>query len=372
MGYLSTDPARTIETEAGLSQGALDDCKGVRVLEWLEKDGASSLREYIAQLERRLTATPRLVEGHKLLRRLKAMRLPRDKFEKAQRGILTAFPEMRLYYFPPGYNVRSVAEELAQVRCKLSRARLNFQIWHRTGRPPRGAGFVRLCSAPPVTNRPLTLWTIRGFPPNDATLNQSQLAEIGLIARGLARNPRTRSGMPILTIRGGFAPGENASVGDARAIAVKGALTEALKRIDLSLLGSVGFNLTAEAWCSEVSISLRERIAPPPDLRLRVPLDHPLVQPRNRLAPAGTPLPPLPRAGPSSGRSVQDQFRNQVDSILRKYGVTNEAVRRAIADSAVFQSEEALRAAIGTAGVGSDTKQAIFDSIRALSQGRPR
>jgi len=235
------------------------DCKDVYVLDWLERDGSGSLREYIAHLERRLTATPRLVAGHAQLSKLKAMRLPPDKFEKARRGILTAFPEMKVYTFPHGYNVRSVEEELAQVRCKLSRARLNFQIWNRTGRRPKGAGFVRLCSTPP--GRPLTFWTFSGFALNDTALSQSQLSEIGLIARALASNPRTRSGMPMLTITGRFAPGENPRVGDGRAIAVRNALADALKRIDQSLLLYVGFNLAAEAWCSEVAISMRERVA---------------------------------------------------------------------------------------------------------------
>lgn len=188
-------PVGTSEAMENVQRKEMErDCKDVNILDWLERDGSGSLREYIAHLERRLTATPRLVAGHAQLSKLKAMRLPRDKFAKAMRGILTAFPEMKVYTFPHGYNVRSVEEELAQVRCKLSRARLNFQVWNRAGRRPKGAGFLRLCSPPP--GRPLTLWTLSGFAPNDTALSQSQLAEIGLIARALASNPRTRSGCP--------------------------------------------------------------------------------------------------------------------------------------------------------------------------------
>lgn len=341
------------------------DCKDINVIEWLERDGSGSLREYIAHLERRLAATPRLVAGHEQLRKLKAMRLPRDKFEKARRGILTAFPAMKLYTFPRGYNVRSVKEELAQVLCKLSRARLNFQIWNRTGRRPKDAGFVRLCSAPP--GRPLTLWTIRRFAPNDTALSQSQLAEIGLIAGALARNPRTRSGMPVLTITGRFAPGENPRVGDGRAIAVRNALADALKRIDQDLLQYLRFNLAAEAWCGEVAISMRERnvpLSPPPNFRISP--DSPLVQPRNPLAPTGTPLPSGPASKSPSGRSVQDIFREKVDGILRKHGVESGAARKAIADTVMFQGEQAIRSVIGRAGISFRAQQSILEEILAL------
>lgn len=341
------------------------NCKDVNVLDWLERDGPGSLREYIAHLERRLTATPRLVAGHAQLSKLKAMRLPRDKFEKARRGILTAFPEMKVYTFPHGYNVRSVKDELAQVRCKLSRARLNFQIWNRTGQRPKGAGFLRLCSSPP--GRPLTFWTLSGFAPNDTALSQSQLAEIELIARALASNPRTRSGMPVLTITGRFAPGENPRVGDGRAIAVKNALADVLKRIDQSLLLYVGFNLASEAWCGEVAISMRERNAPLSPLpNLRLSPTSPLVQPGHPLAPTGTPLPSGSVSKPPSGRSAQDIFREKVDGILRKYGVESMAARKAIADSAVFQGEQAIRSAVGKAGLSFRAQQSILEEILAL------
>src|SRR5215467_9096533 len=130
-----------LDREGGLEDSATEkaqrkqtdrDCKGVRALGWLEKDGPSSLREYIAYLERRLAATPRLVQAHQNLRKLKGMRLPKDKFSAAWQGLVNAFPEIQQYYFPPGYNVGNVDEEVAQVRCKLSQARLSFQIWHRT------------------------------------------------------------------------------------------------------------------------------------------------------------------------------------------------------------------------------------------------
>ena len=75
------------------------DCKGVRVLEWLEKDGPSSLREYIEYLERRLKATPRLVQGHENLRKLRGMRLPKDKFSASWQGLVRAFPEIQGRYF---------------------------------------------------------------------------------------------------------------------------------------------------------------------------------------------------------------------------------------------------------------------------------
>jgi hypothetical protein len=347
------------------------DCKGVNVLEWLER-GRDSLREYIAYLEQRLAATPRLVEGHHKLRRLqetlnRALRRTehppkpelRAHFEAGRRKILTDHPEIERFYFPRDYVVRTVDEELAQVRCKLSRARLNFQTWYRTGRPPEGAGFVRMCS--PQPGRP-TLWTIGGFAPNAATLTKSQLSEIDFIAGGLARNPRTRAGMPVLTITGRFAPGENSSVGAGRAIAVRNALVAALNKIDPNLLQFISFNLAAEPWCGEVAITLRERIAAGPDLRLRLSPDHPLVQPRNTIAPTGTPLPAGPPPGPRE-RKVQDMFRSRVDRILRSHGVKDPAVRRAIADSALFQGELGLRSAVGNTNLSADEQRAVVESI---------
>ncbi|MGB9278230.1 MAG: hypothetical protein WCC08_23700 [Terrimicrobiaceae bacterium] len=358
------------------------DCKGLRVLEWLQKEGPSSLREYIAHLERRLAATPRLVEGHHkrrklvgdLNRELRAKDRPdrsdvlklKERFEEERRKLYAQYPEMGRYYFPPGYVVRSEAEEVAQIRCKLSRARLDFQIWNRTGQRPQGAGYMKLCS--PQPGRPLTLWTIGGFLPHDATLNKGQLSEIELIAGGLARNPRTRTGMPVVTITGGFAPGESASVGEARARAVKNALLDALKRIDLSLLQYVGFNLATNAWCSDVAIALRERIAPAPDVRLRISPDDPRVQPRNPMAPTGTPLPKGPGPAPRS-RGVQDQVRRRIDGILRRHGVRDAALRRAIADSAMFQGETGVKAAVGNTGLSSEEQNAIVEQI--LSRGRP-
>jgi hypothetical protein len=351
-------------------------CKGVRVLEWLQKDGADSLRAYIAYLERRLAATPRLVEGHHQLRKLvdaldRALRAQgrpaigplRARFDQEKKGLFARYPEMGRFSFPPGYVVRTAAEEVAQVRCKLSRARLDFQIWNRTGRRPQGTGFVRLCS--PQPGRPLTLWTFGGFGPNNATLNPAQLSEIKLIAGGLARNPRTRTGKPVLTITGGFAPGENPTVGNARAIAVKTALFDALKQIDLSLLGVVGFQLAANPWCGEVAISLRERIPPPPNLRL--PSNRP-PGPRNPLAPTGTPLP----AGPSPGRpapGAQDRIRRRIDGILRKHGVKDATKRKAVVDSALFQGEAAVRSAVGKTGLDFKQQQAVVDEI--LSRKRP-
>jgi hypothetical protein len=350
------------------------DCKGLRVLEWLQRGGPSSLRAHIAHLEERLAATPRLVEGHHKLRKLvdelnRALRAKsrpqagplRARFEEERKKLYGEYPEMGRFPFPPGYVVRTVAEEQAQVRCKLSRARLDFQIWNRTGQRPPGAGFVRLCS--PQPGRPLTLWAFGGFRANDATLNRSQLSEIELIAGGLARNPRTRSGMPVLIITGGFAPGENPSVGNGRALAVKNALLDALKRINLSLLQYVGFHLAANPWCGEVTISLRERIAPPPDLRPRISPDDPRVPPRNPMAPRGTPLPAGPPPRPSRTPSPQDLFRRRVDRILRRRGVKNAAVRRAIADSALFQGEAAVRAAVGKTGLDSKEQAAVVDEI---------
>jgi len=380
-------------TEKGQREEMERHCKGVNVLEWLERNGPRSLREYIAQLERRLAATPRLVEGHQKLRRLlddlsrelRAGRRPPPGFRDSIRAIFIDYPELQLFPFPAGYRIQSVNEEVAQVRCKLSRARLNFLIWNRTGRPPKGAGFIRLGEPPSpaeriltrafdkqTTNRPLSLWTIIGFRPKDAALSRAQLSEIDLIAGGIARNPRTRSGMPVLTIRGGFTRGENANVGNSRAAAVREALKIALQRMDPNLIMSVGLDLaqTVETSQPEVSISMRELIAPQPQLRISP--DSPLVQPPTPLAPTGTPLPPGPPAAPSRGRSVHDQFRSRVDSVLRKFGVKNPAVREAIANSAVFQTEEALRAAVAQAGVSSDVQRAIVESIRALSRERPR
>jgi len=216
-------------------------------------------------------------------------------------------------------------------------------------------------TAPPIANRPLlTLWTISGFPRNVATLNQSQLAEIGRLAAGLARNPRTRVGKPLLTITGGFDSGENAGVANRRAISVRDALIDAIKRIDRSLLASLGFDLAAEPRGREVAISLRERNPPPPDLHL--PQDY---QPHNPLAPTGTPLPPMPSSGrPAPG--LLDRLRHRIDRILWNKGVKNEIVRKAITDSLFFQIEQTFKSMIGKAGV--DFKK--FDDV--LTRRLPR
>jgi hypothetical protein len=356
------------------------DCKGLRVLEWLQKEGPSSLRQYIAHLERRLVATPRLVQGHHKLRKLaddlnRALRA-KDRPERSQvqalktrfgverKKIFDDFPEMRQFYFPPGYVVRSEAEELAQVRCKLSRARLDFQMWNRTGSRPAGSGHLKLCS--PQPGRPLTLWTIGGFRAHDATLNRQQLSEIDLIAGGLARNRRTRVGLPVLTIIGGFAPGENAGVGDRRALVVRSALLDALKRIDMSLLQFVGFQLASNPWCSEVAISLRERVPPPPDLRPPPPPDP--WEPRNPMGPTGTPLPQGPGPAPNTP-GAQELIRTRIDGILRRRGIRDAAVRRSIADSAIFQGETALKAAVGNTSLSSQEQIEVVDEI--LSRRRP-
>jgi hypothetical protein len=344
------------------------DCKAVRVLEWLEKDGPNSLREYIAYLERRLAATPRLVQAHQNLRKLKGMRLPKAKFSAAWQGLVNAFPEIEKYKFPPGYNVGTADEEMAQVRCKLSRARLAFQIWHRTGKPPKGAGFLRLCTDRDRPGGPLILWTIRGFKAHDATLSQDQLREIQMIAGALARDPRTRSGKPVLTLFGGYAPGEDESVGNRRAKAIKDAIVNELKKIDMSLLAVVGFDLVADPWCSDVSIAMRELNPPPPDLRIRP--DTPILKPP-LITPRGTPLPPAPPAR-KPGRSVQDVLRERIDDILRRHGVKSPAVRKRIADSAITLGEKALGAAVDQADISSAAKKAIVESIRALSKQRPQ
>ncbi|MFN0172611.1 MAG: hypothetical protein ACKV22_40040 [Bryobacteraceae bacterium] len=382
------------------------NCQGVTVVEWLQKDGPKSLREHIDQLERRLIATPRLVEGHEKRRRVRGEfnkeleKLRRDpllrndpfarsalrrRIMDSERDVVTEYPELAMFRFPKGYVVRSAADELAKVRCQLSRARLNFLTWDLTKQRPQGVGFLRLGETPSplersltrafdrqLPNRPLSLWTIRGFQPNAAALGAAQLSEIELIAGGIARNPRTKSGMPVMTITGGFTRGENANVGNSRAAAVREALKKALQRLDPNLLMSVGLDIAEAVETSqpEVSISLRELIPPPPNLRISP--QSPLVQP-NPLAPRGTPLPPAPPAARSpSGRSVEDLFRTRVEGILRRFGVKNPAVRKAIADSAVYQTEEALRAAVGQAEVSGEIREAIVESIRALGRGRPR
>ena len=151
-----------------------------------------------------------------------------------------------------------------------------------------------------------------------------------------------------------------------RARAVKNALLDALKRIDLSLLQYVGFNLATNAWCSDVAIALRERIAPAPDLRISP--DDPRVPPRNPMAPTGTPLPKGPGPAPPS-RGVQDQVRRRIDRILRRHGVRDAALRRAIADSAMFQGETGVKAAVGNTGLSSEEQNAIVEQI--LNRGRP-
>lgn len=173
--------------------------------------------------------------------------------------------------------------------------------------------------------------------------------------------------MPILTITGRFAPGENPRVGGSRAIAVRNALADALKRIDQALLLYVGFNLASEAWCNEVGISMRERNAPlSPRPNLRLSPNSPLVQPGTLPAPTGTPLPSRSASQPPSGRSAQDIFREKVDGILRKYGVESMAARKAIADTAVFQGEQAIRSAVGKAGISFRTQQSILEEILSL------
>jgi hypothetical protein len=344
------------------------DCKGLRVLEWLEK-GPSSLREYIAYMEQRLRATPRLVEGHQQLRKLRAKGLRKDEFDRELSRLVQKFPEIEQYYFPQEYKVGTVAEELAQVRCKLSRARLAFQIWHRTGNRPKEVGFLHLCSPRPRPNGPLILWTIGGFKHNDATLDQNQLREIKMIAGAIAQNPRTRTAKPVLILFGGYAPDEDERTGYRRANAIKAALVNELKKIDTTLLAFVGFHIVAEPWCSEVPIAMRE-LNPPPNVPIPIPRpspNSPVVKPLD-LSSKGTPLPPAPPPPPpGSGRSVQDAIRRRIDDALQRHGVKSPAIRKAIADSAIFQGDLAVQAAVEQAGVSSPVKKAIIETVRKLT-----
>jgi hypothetical protein len=131
-----------------LERGAYDrytrDCHNVDVLETLERQRLSPA-ERVRFLERKLAAVPRLVQGHRQLTQLRDLvrrqgRINRplrpDQIEAARRGILTAFPEIAEFPFPPGYAVGSEADERTRVQCQLSRARWELMSLSRHGTIP--------------------------------------------------------------------------------------------------------------------------------------------------------------------------------------------------------------------------------------------
>lgn len=367
--HLGEPPAPA--AEKALRDEMVRRCKGVNLVDYLVK-GPDSLRAYILYLESRLAATPRLVEGRRKLQQLEDRmrreagsggRPPRDYltpgFRQQRDQIFAEYPELKEFTFPDGYIVRSVDEEAAQVRCKLSRARLDLEMWLRSGARPASAGFVKMCSPPP--GRPLTFWTFEGFALNDDKLNPKQLSEIDLIAGGMARDPHTRTTKPLLTIVGGFAPGEDPMVGMRRAQAVAHALANALRKKNPDLLPFIGINLVSEPWCNEAWIHIHERNAPPPNLW--GPLPPGFGSRRPPMAPTGTPLPKGPGQAPKDP-AWRERIRKKVEEVLKRHGVKNPSVRKAIADSTVFQGEQGLRSSIGQSGLDFEEQgQAIKEIL---------
>ena len=127
------------ETERKQLQEYQRDCANVNVLQTLEKESRTP-GERVRWLERKLAAMPRIVQGHKLVRELFERRrrgqLSDQRLRGALIGLHRAFPEIRQFPFPRGYAVGSEANEVARVRCELSRARWEFMVWNRTGRIP--------------------------------------------------------------------------------------------------------------------------------------------------------------------------------------------------------------------------------------------
>jgi len=127
------------ETERKQREEYERDCANIRMLKTLERQSLSP-GERVRMLERKLAAMPRIVQGYKLIEDLRWRRLTGKlsdaQFRAAIQGVLHAFPEVAQFPFPPGYAVESVADEVARVRCQLSRARWEFLVWNRTGRIP--------------------------------------------------------------------------------------------------------------------------------------------------------------------------------------------------------------------------------------------
>ena len=260
------------------------DCKGLRVLEWLQKRGRVLSARTSRIWNAVLAATPRLVEGHHKLRETCGRLEPRAQSKGSPgpfgcpeakgafrgRAKEASMPNIPRWGILLSSGLRRSKRGRGSCADPLQAEPRAPGLPDRESHWPASARGWRCEAVQPAAGASTDAVTIGGFLPHDATLNKGQLSEIELIAGGLARNPRTRTGMPVVTITGGFALGESASVGEARARAVKHALLDALKRIDLSLLQYVGFNLATNAWCSDVAIALRERIAPAPDPRVRI------------------------------------------------------------------------------------------------------
>lgn len=127
------------ETERKQREEYLRDCANVRVLETLERQPMTP-GERVRFLERKLAAMPRIIQGNDLIKQMKTRlitgRITEQQFRNSIPGILHAFPEVSQFPFPPGYAVRSLAEETAIVKCQLSKARWAFMVWNRTHRMP--------------------------------------------------------------------------------------------------------------------------------------------------------------------------------------------------------------------------------------------
>jgi hypothetical protein len=127
------------ETERRQREEYLRDCANVTVLQTLERTHRTP-GERVRHLEAKLTAMPKLVRGHQLLKELRTKlitgRFTPQQFRAGVRSLLHAIPELAQFPFPQGYAVGSLADETARTRCELSRARYEFLVWNRTGRIP--------------------------------------------------------------------------------------------------------------------------------------------------------------------------------------------------------------------------------------------
>jgi hypothetical protein len=115
------------------------DCANVEVLQTLERVDRTPAQR-VAWLERKISAMPRILEGHRLRRELfarrRAGRLNDSQLRAALMGLHNAFPEISEFPLPVGYAMGTVAQEVAKARCELSRARWELIVFDRTGRVP--------------------------------------------------------------------------------------------------------------------------------------------------------------------------------------------------------------------------------------------
>lgn len=127
------------ETERKQREEYLRDCKGVQVLETLEREYISP-GDRVRRLEKQLELLPRIVEFYQKLGALKTKVLTKtiskDVFLVEVEKLIDAFPEIIDFHFPSGYGVGSLASETEKLRCQLSRARWEFMVWNRTKKLP--------------------------------------------------------------------------------------------------------------------------------------------------------------------------------------------------------------------------------------------